>query len=171
MQLQRLLALTTVLLMAPVGCAQATTPTTPAPATQEPETPTTPSPGPQESETPTTPSPAPEPSAAPAGTPASIGGVTVTILGVHPSVPANAVVVVAEVTTEIELRSSRPAIYVTANEQQFETEGYFDISSTVFPGISKVVAWSFGTPEVNGTIHWTVIGVDVEPIEFSLQLS
>ena len=131
--------------MAPVGVAQATTPTAPSPDT--------------------------EPSATPAGEPVSNGGVTVTILGVHPSVPANAVVVVAEVTTEIELTGSSPAIYVTENGQQFDADAFFAISATVFPGVTKVVAWSFGTADVDGTIHWTVFGVDVEPIEFSLPLS
>jgi hypothetical protein len=144
MQLKRVIALSTMLLIAPVGVAQATTSTTP---------------------------PAPAPEAAPTFAPESNGGVTVTVLGVHPSVPANAVVVVAEVTTEIQLEGSNFAVYVTPSGQQFETDEYFDINDTVFPGVSRVVAWSFDTAETGGTVHWSVYGEDFEDIEFSLPLS
>jgi hypothetical protein len=96
------------------------------------------------------------------------GGVTVTIVGVHPSERANAVVVVAEVATEIELGGSTPAIYVTASGQQVQSDAYFAITSTVFPGVSKLVAWSFGTSDVEGTVYWTIIAADGTPIEFRL---
>jgi hypothetical protein len=101
----------------------------------------------------------------------SQGGVTVTVLGVHPSDPANAVVVVAEVATEIELSGSSPAIYVTATGQQVQSDAFFAIASTVFPGVTKLVAWSFGTSEVEGIIYWTVFAADGTAIEFRLQTS
>jgi hypothetical protein len=99
------------------------------------------------------------------------GGVTVTVVGVHPSDRANAVVVVAEVTTEVELAGSTPAIYVTASGQQVQSDAFFAIASTVFPGVSKLVAWSFGTSEVEGVVHWTVVTVDTTQLEFLLQTS
>jgi hypothetical protein len=152
MRLTHALALSTALLVVPVGVAQATAP------------PSSPPPAPETSAP-------PETSLAPAGEPVSHSGVTVTILGVHPSEPANAVVVVAEVATEIELSGSTPAIYVTASGQQVQSDAFFAIASTVFPGVSKLVAWSFGTSEVEGTVHWTVYGADGTPIEFLLMTS
>jgi hypothetical protein len=146
------LALSTALLAAPVGVAQATAP------------PSSPPPAPETSA-------APETSLVPAGEPVSHGGVTVTILGVHPSDPANAVVVVAEVTTDIQLSGSTPAIYVTASGQQVQSDAFFAIGSTVFPGVTRLIAWSFATSDVEGTIYWTVLAADGTPIEFHLLTS
>jgi hypothetical protein len=156
MRLTQALAFSTALLVA-VGVAHATAPPTSPPSAPESSAAET--------------SAAPETSLAPAGEPVSHGGVTVTIVGVHPSDPANAVVVVAEVVTEIELSGSLPAIYVTTSGQQVQSDAFFAIASTVFPGVTKLVAWSFGTSEVEGIVYWTVIGADGTPIEFQLQTS
>lgn len=122
---------------------------------------------------PTTPPTSATAGAVPLGPPIVVqenAGVTVSILGVHVSTAAGAIVVVAEVATTVQLEGSGYASYVSPSGVQVETAEYFDIMDTVFPGVTKVVAWSFASAEPGGVVYWSVYGPSFDDISFTLDL-
>jgi len=96
-------------------------------------------------------------------------GIVVSVRQIVTSAAAGQMAVIVEVATTVGIEGGEPPIYISPTGVQTEANG-FQYLESMFANTSRLLAWTFNTPETGGDLHFAVYDEGFDDHEFTLDI-